>query len=535
MDQTLTLRGSPRPLSALLEDAPAWPLESSLRLVQRLATQVRSLHESGRTHGALGADVVVVNERLQPHLAPGPQSRRFGGDEADPEFCPPELAGGGAVELPAAIEAAARRLHDHGCSMDPRRVDVYQLGVLLCRLLAGESVQAYMYRPTAKAQVPSRAQSLLDWTLGFDAEQRFRGCDELLEALEKIVGKAEPPDSPARLTPPRGSLPTPVADTPAEGHRLPSSPSEAHGDVLSFQRLGRYRIVGRIGSGGMGEVYRGYDESLDRTVAIKVLPAELAKHPDFVQRFRAEATAAAKIAHPNVIPIFTIDEDAGHHFFAMQYVEGESLADRLRRQPRLPLEEAVRLVEQCLAGLDAAHRAGLIHRDIKPANVLLDAATGRAVLVDFGLVRRMGEAERLTATGVIMGTVDYIAPEQARGHQVDGRADLYAVGVLLYQMLAGRLPFEADTPTAMIFQHAYEEPCPLKEVAPDVPPPIATIVARLIVKDPQNRYQTPGRSWTTSRRLARVARSRLGERSRPRSGRRLDCRRNLNCSRGPRI
>ena len=122
-------------------------------------------------------------------------------------------------------------------------------------------------------------------------------------------------------------------------------------------------------------------------------------------------------------------------------------------------------VEQYLAGLDAAHRAGLIHRDIKPANVLLDAATGRAVLVDFGLVRRMGEAERLTATGVIMGTVNYIAPEQARGHQVNGRADLYAVGVLLYQMLAGRLPFEADTPTAMIFQHAYEEPCPLKEVA----------------------------------------------------------------------
>ena len=210
----------------------------------------------------------------------------------------------------------------------------------------------------------------------------------------------------------------------------------------------------------MGDVYRAYDESLERQVAIKVLPPQFARDGDFVRRFHAEATAVAGLSHPNVVPIYFIGEEHGYHYFAMQYVEGESLAERLSREKRLPVDEALELIGQCLAGLQAAHQRGLIHRDVKPGNILLERHSGRAMLVDFGLVRRLNQSAAMTTTGVILGTVDYTAPEQARGLPVDGRTDIYAAGVLLYQLLCGQLPFTADTPTAMVFQHAYEKPSP---------------------------------------------------------------------------
>ncbi|NQT39151.1 MAG: protein kinase, partial [Planctomycetes bacterium] len=239
---------------------------------------------------------------------------------------------------------------------------------------------------------------------------------------------------------------------------------------------------------GMGDVYRGYDESLDRSVAIKVLPQTLARDKEFVQRFHAEAASAAKVDHPRVVPVYYSGEDEGHHFFAMQYIEGESLGQRLAREPRLPPEEVVRLLTQCLTGLQAAHDAGLIHRDVKPGNILIDGKTGRAVLVDFGLVRRTDQSQQITATGTVMGTVDYIAPEQAQGQPVDARADIYSLGVLTYRMLAGRLPFTADTPTAMLYQHVHEQPFPLAEAAPSVPAALVRIVERMMSKPPEERY-----------------------------------------------
>jgi serine/threonine protein kinase/WD40 repeat protein len=257
---------------------------------------------------------------------------------------------------------------------------------------------------------------------------------------------------------------------------------------MPLTQLGPFRIVAKIGQGGMGDVYQGRDDRLRRPVAIKVLPSELARHEDFVRRFLAEATALARVVHPNVVRIHFIGEDEGRHFFAMQYVDGESLAQRLTRLGRLACEEATSIVEQCLGGLGAAHSRGLIHRDVKPGNILIDGRTGRVVLVDFGLVRRIDGSTRMTATGTIMGTVDYIAPEQVRGKDLDGRSDLYSLGVIFYQMLSGRLPFEAATPTAMMFQHAYGQPLPLPKAARDVPEPICHIVARLMARDPAERY-----------------------------------------------
>ncbi len=238
----------------------------------------------------------------------------------------------------------------------------------------------------------------------------------------------------------------------------------------------------------MGDVYKGYERSLDRTVAIKVLPAEFSRSDDFVRRFYAEATAAARLIHPNIIQIYFIGEDQGCHFFAMQYIQGESLADRLAVKGKLSLEETLGIVEQSLSGLAAAHDLGLVHRDIKPGNILLDGKTQRAYLADFGLVKSLQEGEGHTATGMVMGTVDYISPEQGRGLSVDARADLYSLGVVIYRMLSGRLPFEADTPTAMIFQHVYETPPKLTTLVPELPVDISVLVAKLLSKSPEDRY-----------------------------------------------
>ena len=402
-------------------------------------------------------------------------------------FVPPELTGGSGVDVPETIDAAAKVLGQAGYTLDPRRIDVYQLGTLLCRLITGEPIVSYIYDATIKSRIPAIVQPLLERTLGFDSTDRISACDPLIEALDETLNQLDPLKDPVptRETPPLGSVILRDGQTPPQGVRAAKelAPSE-----LPLDRLGHFRIEGQIGRGGMGDVYRAYDESLHRSVAIKVLPPQLARDADFVRRFHAEATAAASVAHPNVVPIHFIGEDAGRHFFAMQYVDGESLAERLRREGRLSVDEALDLIEQCLAGLQAAHARGLIHRDVKPGNILIERQTGRAMLVDFGLVRRLDQSDQMTATGVVMGTVDYIAPEQARGRKVDARVDVYSLGVLLYQLLSGRLPFVADSPTSMIFQHAYESPFPLEEAVPGVPPAVVEIIARMMAKDPEIRY-----------------------------------------------
>ncbi len=316
--------------------------------------------------------------------------------------------------------------------------------------------------------------------LGFDPASRINSCDQLQAELDWIAGSLSQPAS--SETPPRGTGIDVMTNTPREPH--PAA------QPLPFQKLGDYQIIARLGSGGMGDVYQGYDPQLERTVALKVLPLELARQSDFVRRFVDEAKAAARLVHPNIVQIFSIGEDAGHHYFAMQHVAGETLAARMTREKRLSLDGSLTIIEQLLSGLSVAHRQGMIHRDIKPGNILLDAEHGRALLADFGLVKSLDSSEQMTATGMVMGTVDYISPEQGRGHKVDTRSDLYSVGVLLYQMLSGKLPFVAESATAMIFQHAYEKPRPLEDVVPDIAPGASAIVRRLLAKDPAERYQT---------------------------------------------
>jgi serine/threonine protein kinase len=322
---------------------------------------------------------------------------------------------------------------------------------------------------------------LIDRALGYDPSRRFTNGQEIQAALANITKSITANSE----TPPRGTGIDVHHDTPAFGHQ----PTQSE---IPFKCLGPYRIDAKIGAGGMGDVYRGYDERLERTVAIKVLPRELARQQAFVDRFTSEARAVAKLVHPHIVPIYQIGEEQGHHYFAMQYIAGGSLTELLKANGKLPPQSAVQLIAQVVAGLAHAHEQGLVHRDIKPGNILIDHLSGKALLADFGLVKSLSSELQQTATGVVMGTVDYLSPEQGRGQPVDGRSDLYSVGVLLYQMLSGRLPFQADSPTSMIFQHAYEIPPPLTEIVSSVPADVAQIVHRLLLKDPNARYQTAG-------------------------------------------
>jgi serine/threonine protein kinase len=362
--------------------------------------------------------------------------------------------------------------------------------------------------------VPEVLQPLLDRVLGSRAAAPITDAKAFLAALDQAIsgqsrGPASAPLAPLldRESASAADVETVEVDSkcvsgilvePARG-----TPREAGADVadLPFRKLGHYEIIGRLGQGGMGEVYLGYERGLDRRVAIKVLPSRFACERELVGRFQAEATAAARLIHPNIIQIYFIGEDAGHHFFAMQYVAGMSLSRLLSRR-RLTVDEALAISEEILSGLAAAHKLSLVHRDIKPANILLDSEHHRALLADFGLVKSLEEAARgQTATGVVMGTADYMSPEQALGQEVDCRSDLYATGVVMYQMLCGRLPFVARESSAVIYHHVHVPPPNLAETAPDVSAPLAAFVAKLLAKSPQHRYQSASAALADLRAL----------------------------------
>lgn len=256
----------------------------------------------------------------------------------------------------------------------------------------------------------------------------------------------------------------------------------------SPERIGGFEIIERIGGRQTCDVYKGYDASLDRYVAVRVLKPELAENQELVDRFHREATVTAQVPHPNVVPVHFIGQEGDCHFFVMQYIRGQTLASRLAGTAPLPLEEAVGIARQCLCGLEAAHRQGLVHGEVSPDNVLLEQETGRAVLIDFGRVRWRNGDTQATSGETIEATSQYTAPEQAGGEPASARTDLYCLGVLFYQMLAGRLPIVDGRAAASSGQRTAGAPAALSEIAPDVPAPIRRVVQRLMAPDPAGRY-----------------------------------------------
>ncbi|HTU92477.1 MAG TPA: protein kinase, partial [Gemmataceae bacterium] len=271
------------------------------------------------------------------------------------------------------------------------------------------------------------------------------------------------------------------------------APSQA-ADELG--RLGPYRVLKVLGAGGMGVVFRAEDPSLQRMVALKAMLPGLAENDGLRQRFLREARLAASLKHDHVVTIHQVGEDRGAPFLAMEFLEGESLEDRLKREGKLPLAEVLRIGREIADGLQAAHERSLIHRDIKPGNIWLEKLPGergvstsryRVKILDFGLARSSSDDIHLTQSGAIVGTPAYMSPEQARGEKVDSRCDLYSLGCVLYRLCTGELPFKGDSAMSMLLALAIEQPKSPREVNPDVPPPLADLILRLLAKDPAQR------------------------------------------------
>ena len=258
---------------------------------------------------------------------------------------------------------------------------------------------------------------------------------------------------------------------------------------LQAALAGEYSLRRELGRGGMGIVYLARDVQLDRDVAIKVLPSHLAASPAFRERFLREARTAAGLSHPNIVPIHRVGESGGFVFFVMSYVEGETLGERLRTKGPLPPAEAARVLREVAWALAYAHGRGIVHRDVKPDNILLEEGTGRALVTDFGIAQRDDTAGPDTDPGRIMGTAQFMSPEQAAGQPIDGRSDIYALGVVGYLAVSGRLPFEAPNVPALLVCQATEPAPGVLGAAPGLPPALATAIDRCLARDPAARFR----------------------------------------------
>src|SRR6266513_3049454 len=267
---------------------------------------------------------------------------------------------------------------------------------------------------------------------------------------------------------------------------------------------GRYELDGVVGRGGMAEVYRARDLRLDRIVAVKTLSDGLARDQTFQARFRREAQSAASLNHPSIVAVYDTGEDMSEPahvpYIVMEYVDGRTLRDLLRDDRRLLPERALEITDGVLRALDYSHRNGIVHRDIKPGNVML-TRTGEVKVMDFGIARAVSDAQAtMTQTAQVIGTAQYLSPEQARGERVDARSDLYSTGCLLYELLTGRPPFLGDSPVAIAYQHVRENPVPPSRLDPEIPAWADAIVLRSMAKSPDERYQSAAEMGTDIKR-----------------------------------
>src|SRR5947207_1073970 len=285
------------------------------------------------------------------------------------------------------------------------------------------------------------------------------------------------------------------AATIADPSPLPgSTPAKIQTEIHSSSTIfapgtllgSRYQILRILGQGGMGAVYQARDQELDRIIAVKVIRPELAADPGILQRFKQELILSRHVTHKNVVRIFDLGEADGTKFITMEYVEGKDLRTILRQQIKFSPIDAVKTIQQICRALEAAHAEGVIHRDLKPQNVMRDP-NGRIVVMDFGLARSL-ESDGMTQTGALVGTLEYMSPEQALGTTLDQRYDLFAVGLMFYELLTGKAPFKADTAIASLMKRTHERAVPASEVDATVPLSLSAIVSRCLERDPKDRY-----------------------------------------------
>ena len=270
-------------------------------------------------------------------------------------------------------------------------------------------------------------------------------------------------------------------------HVCPPDPTDELRQRLARTLAGRYEIVRLLGRGGMAVVFLAEDLALERQVAIKVLPPEMSHDTKLIPRFQQEAKTAAKLDHPNIIPIYRVESEAGLVYFVMKYVTGRSLEQLLEDGP-LPIDLARRVLREAALALGHAHQRRIVHRDVKPANIMMEA-DGRVMLTDFGISKAVQSASQLTGTGTIIGTPHYMAPEQAKGLDVDGRADQYALAIVGHQILTGKQPFDGSA-HSILYKQVFEPPPPMLATRPDVPRDMSAALERALAKDPEQRFAT---------------------------------------------
>lgn len=313
---------------------------------------------------------------------------------------------------------------------------------------------------------------------GFLSEEQLTECQGVLDSRQSIGAETDLLEIAQR----RGYL---------TGHQTEQIKQEFDRHIRKKDPIPGFKLLSEIGRGGMGQVYKGIQLSLDRPVAVKVLPSRLAKNPSFVERFHREARSAGKLFHPNVVQVIEAGKSPDNHYYlVMEFVEGESVHQMLQKRGCIEEKDALRIIHQVAEALQEAHRMNIIHRDIKPSNILIND-DGEAKLADFGLAREESDSS-ITQTGQMMGTPYYMSPEQARGDRgVDSRADLYSLGATFYHMVTGRLPFKGDTPTIVVLKHIEEPVIPPKEHFPELSEGVNGIILRMMEKDPGRRYATP--------------------------------------------
>jgi serine/threonine protein kinase len=450
-------------LKAILDEEGPLGVERALDVAHQVALCLADAHEKGIVHRDIRpANLMLTADRVVKVMDFGiAQSADLNrltatGVLGSPHYLSPEQAEGKKADI---------------------RSDIYSLGVTLFEMLAverpyeGESA-AEVVRKHLQESVPSLQE--LDEGIPTEVDELVRKC------LTKKPGERY--QTPLQLLAAIGGVMRAIG--------LEEKPGVGIEDALAGQTLGQYRLIEKIGRGGMATVYKAYEPSLDRYVAVKVLSGYVALDPGFVARFEREAKAIAKLDHPNILPVYDYGREGDITYIAMKYAEAGTLREKLG-QP-LPLDTTVDFLSQVAGALDHAHRQGVIHRDVKPSNVLM-SEEGWALLGDFGLAKMVGASVQLTGSGVGVGTPAYMSPEQGQGIGVDARSDVYSLGVMLYEMLTGRVPYEAETPMAVVLKHI-TAPLPLlREVNPALSEAVERVVLKAMAKDPADRYQSAGK------------------------------------------
>lgn len=479
-------------LTELLASGPL-PTDRGLDIALQIGDGLSEAHKKGIVHRDIKSDNIMVTPRGLvkimdfglAKLKGASRLTRTGSTLGTIAYMSPEQAQG--VEV------------DH-------RTDIFSLGVVFYEMLAGqhpfwaEHEAAILYsvlnedpKPvevTPQALSPA-ITTILQKSLEKDKVYRYQTMEEMLTDLKAAKRLLE--GTPTPTTP--GQDVTPLI----EGVSLGAEALDP--ENLIGRTVGNYQIIEEIGRGGMGVVYKALQISLNRVVALKVLPKQFTADPEFLSRFRREARAAAGLNHPNIIQIYEIDQQSGVHYFVMEYIEGTNLKTLIESQGPLPLVQAVDIAWDSCKALDFAHERGVVHRDIKPHNILI-SQTGETKVFDFGIARAADSAG-LTTTGTSIGTPQYMSPEQARGEkEMDGRADLYSLGIVLYEMLVGRVPFEGSTAVGTMYRHVNEVPEPPSKHKPNVPEELDRIVMKVLEKEKEKRYQS-GEEMIRDLRLAK--------------------------------